>query len=98
MDGVKKLADKLAQRTVEPKPQKAPHTLSINHKTYRLLWAYCRRKELIIGDVVSDLMQLLVEELTTNGDLSLEDQETANGAERVKEEREEKKDKVKKVG
>lgn len=98
MDGIRRLADRLAQRTVEQKPHKAPHTMSVNHQTYRLLWAYCRRKELIIGDVVSDLMQLLVEELVKNGDLTSEDQDAANQTEKAKEEREVKKDRVKKVG
>lgn len=97
MDGIKKLAERLRQTQVEARPHKASHTLSLNHRTYRLLHAYCRRKELIIGDVVSDLMQILLDELTASGELTAEDQTLAEEADRIKEEREGKKT-MKKVG
>lgn len=98
MDAIKRLAERLSNQTVQPKPQKAPHTLSLNHQSYRLLWAYCRRKELIVGDVISDLIRMLLDELMTNGELTSEDQAMADSADKVKEVREEKKDNVKKVG
>lgn len=98
MDAIKKLAEKLASSKVEEKPVKAPHTLSLNHNSYRLLWAYCRRKGLVVGDVISDLIEALNSELINNGDLTAEDQNAADEADKVKEERVAKKDHVKKVG
>ncbi len=52
----------------------------------------------MIGDVVSDLMVMLIDELLASGDLTAEDQALADATERVKEVREGKKDNVKKVG
>lgn len=98
MDEIKKLADKLSEKRPQPKAVKSARTISLNHHSYLLLMAYCRRKELILGDLVSDLIQILIDALIANGEITKEDQDNADSADRVKEERESRKDNIKKVG
>lgn len=84
MGDIKTLASKLANRIIESKPHKSPRTLSINHNDYLLLLAYCKRKNLVLGDVISDLMQMLIRELMVSGELTLEDQNKADEYEKTR--------------
>jgi hypothetical protein len=95
---IKNLAKQISDQKKPPKASKVSHTLSLDHKPFMLLSAYCKRRGVVLGDVVSDLIRLLLDELVTNGELTLEDQNDADAAEKAREDRLEKKDKSKRVG
>ena len=98
MDGIKSLAERLHNHHVDDKPKKSPRSVSVTHKTYMLLFAYCRRKKLNIGDVISDLMEMLLLELLNNGELTADDQKKADEYDSVAAKRHASKDNTKTVG
>lgn len=77
MDGIKKLAAKLAEHEPELKQAKSSHTLSLRSHDFITLHAYCRRKDLVIGDIVSDLIESLLLELIQSGEIQAADSKRA---------------------
>lgn len=78
MDGIKKLAHKLAGMEPEERPVKAAHTLSLRHHDFLTLQAYCTRKKINVGDVVSELIADLLHELIQTGEITMEDASRAD--------------------
>jgi hypothetical protein len=88
-DPIDKLAERLQAFKPEEKPFKRNHTIHVDHKSYMLLYSYCRRKGIGIGDVIGDLIRSLLAQLSTKGELTVDD---SNKAEELLQKQKEKED------
>ncbi len=73
MDGIKKLANRLANTDPEEEVAKSPRTLMLVHDDFLTLQTYCKRKKVAVGDVISQLISDLVFELIEKGEVTMQD-------------------------
>ncbi len=91
MDAIRKLAEKLKHHKPEQKPFKRNHTIHVDHKAYMLLYSYCRRKGVPVGDVIGDLIKGLIADLETKGELTIDDTNKAEELTKESKDREDRK-------